>query len=226
MPSARSDAQWRRWNRRVHACARELGIDEDDRRALQKRVTGKASCKDMSLADLRRVLAAMEGREAGAEALPDSDLLPKLRALWISGWHLGIVRDRTDAGLAAWLRRQTGLDSAAWATPVQLVAAIEALRRWLHRDAGVNWRPYRAVDRKGEARDIDRPRARVLEAQWGILHRLGLVGIADFAALAAYACKHAKLGRRACYTALSDGDADALIRHFGERIRAAAEAVP
>lgn len=229
--AARTDAEWRRWNRRVHAQARELGIDEDDRRALQKRVTGKASCKDMSPAELRRVVVAMEGRlprtairgAARPDDLPDSDLLPKLRALWISGWHLGIVRDRTDAGLAAWLRRQTGLDSAAWATPAHLVAAIEALRGWLRRDAGVNWKPYRAVDKSGRPRDIDRPRARVLEAQWGILHRLGLVGIADFAALASYARRHAKLGRRVCYTALSDRDADALIRHFGERIRRAAE---
>ncbi len=223
--AAQTDAAWKRLNRRVHARARELGIDEQARRALQTRVTGKASCRDMSPAELRRVIAAMSG-SGGSDALPDSDLLPKLRALWISGWHLGVVRDRTDAGLAAWLRRQAGIDSATWATPAHLVAAIEALRGWLHREAGVSWKPYRAVDESGRAKDIDRPRARVLEAQWAILHGLGLVRIADRTALSAYACAHAGLARTDSHTALSDKQADALIRHFGDRIRAAAGSAP
>ena len=89
--------------------------------------------------------------------------------------------------------------------------------------AGVDWRPYCVIDKAGRAREIDRPRARVLEAQWAILHRHGAVGIADHGALAAYAGKHAGLGRTDCHTALDAKQADALIRHFGARIRAAAE---
>jgi len=214
-------AERKRWIRRIHARARELGIDEDTRRAIQLRATGKASCKDMDAAELRRVVSAIDGRGPG-DRLPESDLLPKLRALWISGWHLGVVRDRTDAGLAAWLRRQTGLDAAAWANAVQLADTIEALRAWLARDGGVDWRPYVQVDRQGQARDVERPRARVLEAQWRLLHRLGEVEIADPGALAAYACHHARIFRADSHTVLSDKQADALIRHFGQRIRKAA----
>ena len=61
----------------------------------------------------------------------------------------------------------------------------------------------------------------MLEAQWRILHRLGAVRIADEAALAAYESHHAGLGRTDCHTALDASQADALVRHFGARIRAA-----
>ena len=65
----------------------------------------------MTAVELRSVIAEM-GRSR--DRLPDVAMAGKVRALWISGWHLGVVRDRTDAGLAAWLRRQTGLDAASW----------------------------------------------------------------------------------------------------------------
>ncbi len=131
------------------------------------------------------------------------------------------MRDRTDAGLAAWLRRQTGLETAAWTEPAGLARAVEALKAWLAREAGVDWAPHAAVDADGRPMDTDHPRARVLEAQWRILHRLGAVEIADTGALASCACRHAGIARADSHTALGDEQADALIRSFGARIRAA-----
>ena len=210
--------------RAVHARAREIGLDLDARRALQERAAGKSSCADMSAAELRRVLEEMyPGRtrpDAGAsrarDTLPDSPGAAKLRALWISAWHLGVVRDRTDAGLAAWLRRQTGLDAAAWAAPAAVAAAVEALKSWLTREAGVCWEPYAAYPKP-----IANPRARVLEAQWRRLHSLGAVRAHSLAALAAYACRHAGIARVDSHTALTAAQADALIREFGGRLRKA-----
>ncbi len=40
----------------IHARAKELGLDEDTRRALQRRVGGAPSCKDMDTAGLHRTL--------------------------------------------------------------------------------------------------------------------------------------------------------------------------
>ena len=130
---------------------------------------------------LRRVAGWARPRDR-APASPGGG---KLRALWISGWHLGVVRDRTDAALAAWVRRQTGLDAAAWAAPVETARAIEALRAWLARAAGVDWRPKIVLDRGGREREVDHPRARVLEAQWRILAGLGVVRVDSPSALAA-----------------------------------------
>ena len=45
--------------RTVHAAAREIGLEADDRRALQLVATGKASSADMNEEELEAVLEAM-----------------------------------------------------------------------------------------------------------------------------------------------------------------------
>ncbi len=192
-------------------------MDTDARRDLQRSATGKESCADMTVDELRSVIRAMG---TPRDRLPQGAGAGKLRALWISAWHLGVVRDRTDAGLAAWLRRQTGLETAAWTDPAGLARAIEALKLWLAREAGVDWAPLARIDRHGRTHECDHPRARVLEAQWRILHRLGVVEIADTGALASYAARRLGIGVRPVEH-LSEAQADALIRHLGARIRAA-----
>lgn len=255
-PAARS-AEWRQACGSVHKRGKQLGLDPETRRDLQRRETGKESCKDMTTAELRRVLAAMNGRastraggnrpasparggarggrgggdidsaRAGArDRLPPGNtatrpLLGKLRALWISGYHLGVVRDRTDAGLAGWLRRQTRLDAAEWVQPPELVKAVEAMQAWLARDGGVDWSPYAALGKGGRERKVARPRGRVLEAQWRILHRLGAVTIEGNAALASYACRHAGIGRVDSHLALTGAQEIALMQHLGAKIRKA-----
>ena len=48
--------------RKVHVGCRQLGIDNDTRRDLQRQVTGKASLSAMSEAELKGVLKALENR--------------------------------------------------------------------------------------------------------------------------------------------------------------------
>ena len=201
--------------------------------------TATARWREMRLAELCRMVAAEDGRAgpddaatpvaraanrpAPAAPLPDGPALRRLRALWISAFHLGVVRERTDAALAAWLGRETGAD-AARATPAALARATRTLEAWLARAAGVDWRPHLSLGRNGRVRETRRPKARVLEAQWRLLHRRGLVRIGSVAALGAYAAKHAGLGRLDSHLALSETQSDALIRHFGKRLRAARDA--
>ena len=146
-----------------------------------------------------------------------------MRALWVSAFHLGLTRDSSDAALAAWIGRQKGLGAEACLSADGLARAIPPLEAWLARAAGVDWRPHLSMGRSGHVREIRRPRARVLEAQWRILYRQGRVRIASLAALGAYAARHAGLGRADSHIALSDAQADALIRHLGKCIRQAAQ---
>ena len=164
---------------------------------------------------------ADEGNE-NHPRLPRSPATRKLRALWISAFHLGVAHERSDAALAAWIGRRTGLDAAA-APPETLAPAAQALEAWLARAAGVDWRPYLSLGRNGHVRETRRPRARVLEAQWRLLHREELVRIGSLAALGSYAARHARLGRADTHLALSAAQADALIGHFGRRLRKARE---
>lgn len=205
--------------RRIHAQARSRGLDEAGRRALQERLTGKASCADMTLTELQRVATDLGSTR---DRLPDGPASAKLRALWISGWHLGVVRDRSDAALIAFLKRATGLDAARFLhEPRDVGRAVEGIKAFLAREAEVDWRPHVSFDEKGRIKEHDHPRARVLEAQWRILHRLSVVFIGSTHALDAYACQHAKLGRADTRHALDHKQQDALIRHLGGKIRAA-----
>lgn len=188
-----------RLRRAIFAACRRAGLDNGARHVVQKNVIGKASMTEMSTDDLRRLLDHMNGyspsgrarkkpepAEAPAKARPERrpDILQgvhagKLRALWRSGYWLGVIEDDSDKALAAFVRNQTGLDAARWATPVQTAQCIEALKDWLTRDAGVNWKPY-VVD--GGPNRVA-PAARVLEAMWRKLAEAGAVRIDDTGAL-------------------------------------------
>ena len=204
--------------RQVHAEAGRLGIDIADRKAIQVRVVGKKSCADMTVGELRAVVAAMgEGRDR----LPDHAPARKLQALWISAWHLGVVSDRRDSALCAWLRNQAGVDAAQWITAGRAARCVEALQLWLTREARVDWSPYAALGRDGVSREVDNPRARVLEAQWRRLHKLGVVMNPDLGALASYATQYGRLPHVGSYSELDDRQTIALMQQLGQMIREA-----
>ena len=204
--------------RRIHAEARQIGLDSATRKALQVKTVGKESCADMSVPELRAVIAAMgEGRDR----LPDHKPAQKLRALWISAYHLGIVQDRRDSALASWLRRQAGVDAAQWVTAGRAAKAVEALQLWLTREAQVDWRPYIVHGRNGQTKEVKNPQARVLEAQWKLLHKLGVVLNPSMSALASYATQHGRMPHSGSHTELDSKQASALMQSLGQVIREA-----
>ena len=132
----------------IHAGCRQLGIDEDGRRAIYLRVVGKESQSDMTEAEKESVVAELRslGFERREARRPDGRLklsgkyAPKLQALWIAGWNLGIFENRDDAALEAFVKRQTGLDAVRFCRDaVDARKAIEALKAILARQGGVNW---------------------------------------------------------------------------------------
>jgi len=204
--------------RAIFAKCREEGIDDAARHDVQLRATGKASLKDMSPAEMEKVLRALGGRirrESRTSDLPNGPHTGKLRALWISAYWLGVVRDNRDGALASWICRQTGIDAARWATPVQTAACIEALKDWMTRDGGVNFAPY--AQAKGKPKHA--PGARILEALWRKLHEAGAVRIPDTAALHAWVTGFRR--DSACYTALNASTLNQLIKELGEWLRRA-----
>jgi hypothetical protein len=64
----------------------------------------------------------------------------KLQALWISGWHLGVVENRQDAAMLKFVAGRTGIETLRFLRdPVDARKAIEALKKWLAREGGVDW---------------------------------------------------------------------------------------
>ena len=130
--------------RAIHAGVRQLRLDDDLKRALYAQVTGKASAADMTEAERQAVV--QELRKRGFKSVSKSrktltgPYAKKLQALWIAAWNLGLVRNRDDAALLAFVKRQTGIDHTRFLHHADDAAkAIEALKAWLARDGGVDW---------------------------------------------------------------------------------------
>lgn len=142
----------------IHGIARRLGLDTDTRRDVIAAVAGgKRSCADLSKAEAIRVIDRLKALQNSATPAPGAADLAgpyasKLRALWLSGWHLGVVRERTDAALLAFLERQTGLEHTRFLSDAASARrVIEALKAWLAREAGVEWPASGSVEQSKAA---------------------------------------------------------------------------
>lgn len=160
----------------IYAGIRAVGIaDEDDRRDLFERVTGKRSLRTMTPGELEAVVQELRrlGFKAGSKRRQlDGPYAAKLQALWIAGWNLGLVRNREDAALLAFVKRQTGIDHTRFLRdPAAAAKAIEALKGWLARDGGVVW------ERSGRTDWLAEPGARIALAQWQKLRPEATAGV-------------------------------------------------
>lgn len=129
----------------IHTGLRKLGIAEDDARDLYERQTGKRSLRDMSPAQHEAVIGELRRlgfKQASSRSRKglEGRFAKKLQALWIAAWNLGLVRDRTDAALIAFVKRQTGIDHVRFVRDADDARrAIEALKGWMERAGGVEW---------------------------------------------------------------------------------------
>ncbi|QPC44606.1 regulatory protein GemA [Kaustia mangrovi] len=171
----------------IHALKARAGLDEEAYRDMLETRTGKRSSTALSRAEAIAVIDHLKlvsnrpghGVEAapkparGAQAL-DGPYAGVCRALWISAWNLGLVRDRTDRALVSFVRRQTGIDHLNWVRdPMDARQAIEALKSWIAREANVVW-DLPAAERRSLGLSPARWRKiAVVDAQRRRLHVLG-----------------------------------------------------
>lgn len=135
----------------IHVAKRDLGLDDNDYRSLLERVTGKASLRLMSSREQGAVLDELRAKGAPVLTVKGKDLTgpyaKKLQALWIAAWNLGIVRDRTDKAMLAFIARQTGIENTRFLRdPADARKAVEALKAWIARDGGVVWGTSQGTD--------------------------------------------------------------------------------
>lgn len=150
----------------IHAGLRQLGIEEDDARDLYARVTGKRSLREMSDIERQAVVSALRGKgfKPAAKGL-EGPFAAKLQALWIAAWNLGLVRDRRDPAMLAFVKRQTGIEHTRFLRdPADAAKAIEALKGWMAREAKVDWRETEHMPAWEKM-----PGAKIALAQWRIL---------------------------------------------------------
>lgn len=115
----------------IHAGCRQLGLDEDTRRGLQRMATGKDSLRDMTEEEMGNVLLALKSRGF----TPSPGAAPRRKAaergdvrfahvLWGKLFRAGAVDKAGAAGLNAFIRARFG---KSWgAAPID----IDAMRDW------------------------------------------------------------------------------------------------
>ncbi|WP_417423568.1 gp16 family protein [Hoeflea sp.] len=130
---------------KLHIAKKQLGLDDDTWRDLLVRVAGKPSSRDMSDGERGRVLDELKRQgfkpaSNGSRKRLEGKYAPKLQALWIAGYNLGLIRNKDDAALLAFVKRQTRIDHTRFLRyHDDATKAIEALKDWLERDGGVDW---------------------------------------------------------------------------------------
>lgn len=160
----------------IHAEKKRAGLGDAEYRDLLWGVAGKRSSKDLTpreAGDVLDRLRQLAGPRAKDPAQPSSrrasgPYAPKLQALWMALSDLGIVRERSDKAMLAFVTRQTRLDHTRFLThPADAAKAIEALKAMAAK-AGVDWPRAAEAEKKGAPKLIG-DRLEVIAAQGRIL---------------------------------------------------------
>lgn len=168
----------------IHALKTRVGLDDASYRDVLEAETGKRSSKGLSVSEAGRVMDRLKLLSGGSSA-PLKEGAERLsgkyvgvcRALWLTGWNLGVFDDRRDSAMIAFTKRQTGLDHVNWLRDdAQAVQVIEALKGWLTRETGFDWN---ADAFYLQARDISLARWRKEEVLRRQIKRLEEFGIYD-----------------------------------------------
>lgn len=162
----------------VHVARKQLAMDEDDYCAVMERVTGHRSAADCSDDQLRDAIREFENKgfrstsgKSRRHIIGGGDTVRKAKAMWISLYQLGAIRDGSDAALEALGRRQLKVDRLVWANERHANRLIEALKAMADR-AGWDQRVPSRVPTRDRIRLL---KDRLVGAQLAKLSAAGVV---------------------------------------------------
>jgi phage gp16-like protein len=121
-----------------HAACAKAGLDEADRRDMLETQTGKRSSKDCSDAQLRRVLAHLNGSSTDKPFKPSKRAdVRKIHAQWGELKRQGKLTSPTKAALRAFCANMAKTGAATtdpeFLTSAQARMVVEALKKWIER---------------------------------------------------------------------------------------------
>lgn len=131
--------------RLIHVARRELGMQDDDYRAMLANIPqleGATSSAGLTIPKLKVVLETLKCK--GFKVVPkgkkplgklaDDPQSRLIRHLWISLHTAGKVRDSSEQALAKYVARSTKVDQLQWLSGKQAAVVIESLKSWLDRE--------------------------------------------------------------------------------------------
>jgi len=127
----------------VHCARRDLGLAEDDYRAVLETLFGKSSASELSDRELVRVVEHFraKGFAPPVREKAKRSTNPHVRKVWALWGDLersGRLRHPGKDALRAFVERMTGVTDPAWLAPEQANQVVEGLKAWrarLERDA-------------------------------------------------------------------------------------------
>jgi len=131
----------------IHIAKNQLQLDDDLYRSNLKTLTGKGSCKDMTIPELFKVLEHMKksgfkvsstkGNSPKTKSKKDHTMLDKLRQIWIQMHYQGFINNGSDKALQTWATNQAkrmnngvAVNKLEWLKGNMLYSLIEQLKRW------------------------------------------------------------------------------------------------
>ena len=206
---------------KVQIARKEMGFDDGDYRAVLERVTGKTSSAALSEGELGRVLDEFArlgwkpaaGKPGKPSRRADHPAAKKARALWLSLFLLGVVRNSSEAALESYARRQLKGVRLQWSDQAQMYKVIEGLKAMAERHG---W---------------DQSTEGLFDAVWTLKLRLceaiarRLVAVGAVPPTFRIADALAAMGHTGRVRDVGERDLEALARVLGERLAAHAPAV-
>ena len=136
--------------RLIHVAKRDLSLDDETYRSILQRFGRKESSSDLTVPELEQVLEHLKrsgfkvrskGKPAKPKAVKAKPSRPlaqdaeskKIRALWLFLHELGVVKNPSEAALAAYVKRIAGVDALQWINGKQADRLIETMKKWAMR---------------------------------------------------------------------------------------------
>jgi hypothetical protein len=176
----------------IHIAKNQLALTDETYRAIVFRFSGATNDSAGTLStEQRRALLdhfrslGFERKKAparaGKRAMAHNPLAGKIRALWLSLYHLGAVESPKEESIAAYVERMTGVEALQWIDAFKADAVIRSLRAWCERvgfhqpDAlrvkSINaWRAHNGLSQEGYGYVA---KLNLLDAQWQRLVAFG-----------------------------------------------------
>jgi phage gp16-like protein len=120
---------------------KQIGLSDDDYRAMLSDRYDVESSTQLTDAQLGNLIQHMErlgfqpipSANATARKLADDRQSKMIRGIWLELHQQGVVRNPSEQALAAYVKRQTGVERLEWLTMVQASNVIESLKAWRDR---------------------------------------------------------------------------------------------
>ena len=144
MQKLTQEAQRKQLIKLIHVARRELGMQDEDYRAMLANIPGldgATSSAELTIPKLKLVLETLKSkgfRVAPRSKKPQAKLADDpqsklIRHLWLSLYTAGKVRDPSESALAKYAARLTKVDQLQWLNSSQAAVVIESLKQWLDR---------------------------------------------------------------------------------------------